>query len=178
MKQTYISLTVAVWVLLAVGVPNTSHAYFTTKQTAHAFTPTTAVFAIEYAFGLNDYDIYMPVLAERAEDGDSNKINYTLIENDDVVKTKGTTLGMAVAKLPIVDGMYKIEKGTAQKMTLYVVLTTPSDTLEDDYALQVTHLPYFVDKGGKEKVMEYLNPSELQYYLTKEIELNTGVFAN
>ena len=166
----------AAFVLAAL--PCATQAYFTTGQTAAPLTSNAALYTIEYAFGHEDYDIYMPVIAERGllHDSDEEKVGYTLRENGDEVRTEGIAAGLVLSTTPIVDGMYKIAKGTAQKMTLLVLLVTDKDALETDYALQVEKLPYYVDRGGDEPDALELNTSELQYYVTKEVELNTGSF--
>lgn len=165
-------------VALFALAPNTQ-AYFTTNQIASAINDHAAVFAIQYEFGLEKYDIYMPIGIERnlAWENDEKKVGYT-VRNDEEIVSGGTTAGLVLSSAPIVDGMYKIAKGTVEKMTLFVVLTTPADAHEMDYALQVDALPYFVDRGGDELQKLQLNPSELQYYVTKEVELNTGNFDN
>jgi hypothetical protein len=164
---------------IVASFPFASHAYFTTNQIASTFNKNTALFAIQYDFGLEKNDIYMPIMAERnlPWENDQKKVGYTLRNDKDVV-TSGTTSGLVLSSAPIVDGMYKIAKGTVERMTLFVLLTTPSDAYEMDYALQVDALPYYMDKGEDELMKLQLNPSELTKYVTKEVELNTGNFAD
>ncbi len=152
-----------------------TEAYFTTNQTATKINETTALFSIEYAFGLEKRDIYMPVYAERGllHASTAQKVGYSLHKDGKKITLQGTTIGMAVSKAPIVNGMYKLEKGKAQKMTLYVILTTSSTTPEMDYTLQVDKLPFYVDIGKKDLQTQGLNPSELQYYITKQVGLNS-----
>lgn len=178
MKRTYLSLGVLV-ALCFIIMPEHTQAYFTTNQTSVRINEHTALYAIEYAFGLPKYDIYMPVLAERNLTNDSSiqKVGYSIQDDDNGVVEHGTTYGMVVAKAPIVDSMYKLEKGKAQKMTLYIIYTTASTTPEADYKLQVDSLPFYVDikSNGKIEDLEtrQLNPSELIYYVTRNVELNS-----
>jgi hypothetical protein len=160
-----------------LGSPHITHAYLTTHQTAKKLNAHAAVFAIEYAFGLKDNDLYMPVLADRTASGTANTkhLSYSIIEEGDEVTTVGAAQGIVVSKAPIIDEMYKLEAGKAQKMTLIVLLILPDDIDEANYAVQVDSLPFFEDEGSKPLTMRQLNPSELQYYLTPEVELNTGV---
>lgn len=174
MKKHYISgaiLTIALFSILPIG----AHAYFTTDQSAFKLNERTAVYSIKYAFGLEDYDIYMPIFAERDLSWDANdkKVGYSMREDGVEAVAHGAATGLVLSGAPIVDGMYKIAKGAAQEMILFVILTIPEDTLEMDYALQVDKLPYYVDKGGDELHALQLNPTELQYYITPEIELNS-----
>jgi hypothetical protein len=173
MKTIYISSLALL--MLSMSTPCVTEAYFTTNQTATKINDMTALYSIEYAFGLEKRDIYMPVYAERGllHASSAQKVGYSLREDGKEVTLQGTTIGMAVSKAPIVNGMYKLEKGKAQKMTLYVILTTSSTTLEMDYALQVDKLPFYVDIGKKDLQTQGLNPSELQYYVTKQVELNS-----
>jgi hypothetical protein len=177
MKTHYISGALTAIALFAFA-PH-ADAYFTTNQIASVINEHAAVFAIQYEFGHEKNDIYMPIAVERdlLWENDQKKVGYSL-RNDEEVVQGGTTAGLVLSSAPIVDGMYKIAKGTVEKMTLFVVLTTPADAHEMDYALQVDALPYFMDRGEDELQRLQLNPSELQYYVTKEIELNTGNFDN
>lgn len=159
--------------LLLVLLPQSSEAYFTTAQTGTQFGETAAIYTIEYAFGLQKNDIYMPIVAERGLGwkSDAHKLGYT-IHSEDGVSTNGTTAAIVLSNAPIVDGMYKIAKGTAQKMTLLVVFSTTDALSKENYTLQVDQLPYYVDKGETELKVLQLNPSELQYYVSPAVRLN------
>jgi hypothetical protein len=177
MKKHYISGAIVAIALFALA-PN-AQAYFTTNQIASVINKNAAVFAIQYEFGLEKNDIYMPIAVERGltSQNDEKKVGYTL-RNDEKILESGTAAGLVLSSAPIVDGMYKIAKGTVEKMTLFVVLITPEDAREMDYRLQVDALPYYVDRDEEQLQKLQLNPSELQYYATKEVELNTGNFDN
>lgn len=158
-------------------VAQPASAYFTTKQTAVAVTPSTALYSIEYAFGLEDKDIYMPIIAERGLDhgSDEKKLGYTLREDGIEEIKHGKSVAVVFANAPIVDGMYKLEKGKAHTMTLVVVYTAGAQTQENEYAVQVDELPYYI--ASEDGTMQYLklNPSELQYYITPTALLNEGI---
>ncbi len=160
--------------LLIVFVPQSSSAYFTTAQSAQKINEHTALFAIEYAFGLKNEDIYMPILTQRGLPWGDKKhtIGYTLRDGNSTVVTQGESYGLAVSNAPIVGDMYKLEKGKAQKMTLYIILNTATTTPTSRYALQVDQLPFYVDTGKTNFETRQLNPSELQYYVTKPVKLN------
>ncbi len=161
---------------LLMCIPNSAEAYFTTAQSGVKLSGSAALYTISYAFGLEDHDIYMPVLAVRnlSEENSRNKVGYTIREESETVTTDGTATGIVLSDAPIENGMYRLQKGASHTMTLLVVYTTPADTFEEDYALQVDWLPYAVEKDGSERLALQLNPSELQYYITQEVELNTG----
>lgn len=128
---------------------------------------------IEYKFGLRDYDIYMPIVAQRGlqRDSDEPKVGYSFREDGRILNF-GTSAGIIVSDAPVSDGMYKIEKGTARAMTLFVILDTNEAAPHKYYALQVDKLPYYVDRTEASRQSLQLNPSELQYYVTNEVELN------
>lgn len=174
MKTLNLSALVLV-ALLFILIPAGAQAYFTTGQTASQLTSTTALYTIEYAFGLTDHDIYMPILAARnlPWKSEEHKAGYSINAEEAGTKMQGTSAGIVVANLPVVNGMYKIAKGAAQKMTLLVLYTAPKGSAKDAYSLQVGQLPYYVDRKGTGKDLEtlQLNPTELQYYVTEKIEL-------
>lgn len=173
MKRTYISKGIFIAVLMVV-LPHTSSAYFTTAQSATKLNEQSVLYTITYAFGLSDQDIYMPVLAERglAWKSSIHKLGYSLTVNGATSSSIGTAEGIVLSKAPIVNGMYKIAKGTGVSMTLLVLETTPKNTTKAAHALQVDQLPFYVDMGKKELKTRQLNPSELQYYVTKSVTLN------
>jgi hypothetical protein len=167
-KTISLGFLIALFVCIA---PSYSSAYFTTGQTDTKIGDSAAIFTIEYAFGLPEQDIYMPVIAERnlAWESSEHKLGYSIRDNEnDEVTQHGKTVGIVLSSAPIVDGMYKISKDTAQKMTLVVVLST-TDTEKGSYKLQVDQLPYYVDIGEKELQVRQLNPSELTYYVTSPV---------
>jgi hypothetical protein len=171
MRIQHISAGLAFVIALAC-LPQHARAYFTTGQTAVKLSDTSALYMIEYSFGLKDHDIYMPIAAERnPKNNDAQSVGYTLQEDGHTV-TQGATSGIVASNAPVVNGMYKIARGTAEKMTLFVILATQSDTPHKYYALSVNRLPYYVDRGNPQLQELQLNPSELQYYATEEIELN------
>ncbi len=84
-------------------------------------------------------------------------------------------MAVVFANAPIVDGMYKLEKGKAHTMTLVAVYKAGADTQQNEYALQVDELPYYVSQEDGTQTYLKLNPSELQYYMTPMALLNEGV---
>lgn len=166
-----ISLGIFALVACATYIPMQTHAYFTTEQTATKLTATTALYTIEYTFGLVNEDIYMPVVTQRDLEWKSSEhiVGYSIDTDEDETVTTGTAAGVVLSDAPIVNGMYKIDKGEAQKMTLLVLFKTEQTALEDSYKLQVGQLPYFVDTGEDDFTIRQLNPSELQHYVTETI---------
>ena len=172
MQLKNISLGLVLLCVMSVLSPTNVEAYFTTNQSATAFTSSTALFAIEYAFGLPDNDIYMPVTTKRGLPLKSpeHSVGYSLYTGEDEVTTKGTVASIVISDAPIVDGMYYIEKGKSRTMTLLVIYTA-NETFAETYKLQVDQLPYYVDIDAEALDVRQLNPSELQYYVTKSVEL-------
>lgn len=170
MKIKHISLLAA---LIALAAPFSSQAYFTTAQSAAAISHQSGVFEIEYAFGLNDADIRMPVLAawHLSHESSAREVGFDLLKDNDYAARDGQAVGIVLANAPIENGMYRIEKGAAKKMTLMVFYTAPKKTDAATYALEVTRLPFYVEKADGTWDARALNPSELQYYMTPAITL-------
>lgn len=163
------------FVLIIALLPQVTLGYFTTNQLASKIDETTALFVVEYTFGLKNDDLYMPAVVERGLSWGSaeEKVGFSIRKDGEETTTLGTATGVVLSKAPAEDGMYKLEGGKAQKLWLVVLYKTDKATKETNYALQVDHLPFYVDIGKKDLDVRQLNPSELKYYLTKEVELNT-----
>ena len=164
---------------LFMCAPQSTHAYFTTGQTVTRLADHAALYTITYSFGLKNEDIFMPVLAKRGvlhSNEETDSVGYTIQSADQTSSSKvfdgGVAIGLALADTPIVDGMYKIEAGTAKEMTLLVLFLLDEGTNSDtDYGLQVEKLPFLVDLGKENLQTRQLNQSELQYYATKKVGL-------
>lgn len=158
------------FVLLA---PQSSQAYLTTAQSAKAVSSTTALFTITYHFGFLTRELYMPIIAKRDLIGTttSSEAAFTLLDHKGATTTIGLMNGIVLSTATIKDGQYYLPAGTSADFTLVAALTVPTSTSSADYALQVTALPFtMIDNNTT--VVGHLNPSELQYYVTPEIELN------
>jgi hypothetical protein len=161
--------------LLASLFPQGTHAYFTTAQSALKIDDTHALFIVEYAFGLKNDVVFMPGVTERGLVWGSKeeKVGYTLRDKNDTVVTGGTVTAAVISKAKRSDGMYEIQSDVAQKLWLVALLETDKGAKAENYKLQVDSLPFYVNTGNKDLDARQLNPSELQYYVTKEVELNT-----
>ncbi len=154
---------------LAFATP--SQAYFTTNQQAFSVNEQNAFYTIDFRFGLTKYDLYMPIMAMRDLAWGSNQktLGYEILEESKVSTTTGIANGIVLSNAEVVDGMYKVPAGTAITFTLFVVYTVEASDEETDYALHVQELPFYIgDKMSSQK----LNPSELQYYISPEAEMN------
>lgn len=167
MKHVLLSLTAC----LLFGVAGPAAAYYTTDQTVTQYSETTSVYTIDYYFSNKAQNMYLPVAATRnLALGDSDTaLGYEVIEDGASSTADGTATAVVVSSLPIVDGMYEIPAGTVGNFTLYVLLTTPTDTLEADYLVQVTNLPF---RRGLTGNTQRLNVHELTHYRTPEVEFN------
>lgn len=152
-------------------IPNGAHAYVTFDQSAREVNEQTGLFYIDFAFGHANKPIYIPVQAMRSEDAvAANMLSYELFDNGETVTRRGETTGLVLSTADIVDSYYYIPAGEQANFRLAIILTTESDTPETDYTLGVTHLPFLLGEDMRE---QELNPSELSYYMTPQIELNT-----
>lgn len=149
-------------------IPSAADAYETTGQTAKRMSDTTAAYFITYKFGHENHDLYLPVGAVRGQDhGDGMKLlGYEVLEKAEFPAKNGTAVAVVASNAAIENGMYKVPKGYAAEFTLIVLYTTEGEASEE-YAVQVTDLPFFMDDAAHR-----LNPSELQYYVTKAVTLN------
>lgn len=159
----FIVLTTALFFAFACSPK--AHAYFTTAQHAVQLDDTSALFLIEYTLGTKTHDVFTPIMARNGTTSDS-AVSYAVYDEDGTeVHGKGSAIVLSHA--PMQNGMYAIQKGTGRKLTLLVVFTPDTKTAVNEYRLQVTDLPFNFD--GTQQLR--LNPSELQYYTTKLIEL-------
>lgn len=152
-------------------LPFTASAYTSTGARVQKINETTAIFFIDYAFGHEDHDLYLPILAERdqAHGTEAKTIGFEILAESEERTAVGSVQALALSKAPIEDGMYKAPKGYKTPFTLAVILTTSDDTIETDYAVRATDLPFYM---GEKQEYQHLNVSELQYYMTPEVELN------
>src|SRR3989344_3074215 len=147
-------------VAVLVGVlPGSASAYFTTSQNAVALSQNVFLYTVSYDFGLKKYDLEMPMLAlpQSVLTDDSFAVGYKTVDSEDEIAKVGKS------------------KGTAASFTL-VMLVQATDAELADYsaeqnlAMQVTSLP-FVMKGDGITIKASLNPSELKYYKTPELDI-------
>ena len=172
MKQIFFPL--AFVALAFVVAPSDASAYTTSDQRALKVNETTALYFIDFAFGHEDHDTYIPVLAVRDQEYDSDvkSLGYEILEESEEQTDRGVTQAIVFKKnenVTIEDGMYKVPKGYKGSFTLAVVYTTDKALFEADYAVQVTDLPFYWEN----KKYQHLNETELQYYITPEVELNS-----
>lgn len=158
--------------LAYICVPGVTHGYFTTNQEAVALRDNVALYTVSYAFGSDERDFYMPIMAVRdlAHDSGTENLGFEILEGGDTATTTGTAVGLVLSNAEIIDGMYKVPKGYVGKFTLVVLYSVTPGNDETDYALHVQELPF---KMGTDKEYQHLNETELQYYVTKKVELNT-----
>lgn len=163
--------------VVLVLLPSSLSAYTVTDTRAYRVNNTTALFYIQYAFGHENHDFYLPVLATRDQKfGSKTKsVGYEIMQDDDFDTSDGTTQAIVLANLPIENGMYKIPKGYNAPLTLAVIFTTTTETPDAEYAVAVTDLPFYSDD---ELTYARLNPSELQYYETDTVHLNNATSAS
>lgn len=160
-----------------VAVPQVSSAYFTTAQSAVKLNEDTLLYTITYKFGLPNRDLRMPVGAVRGiQFGDASPyLGYTLLKDSETAVASGTTVAFVFSNAKIVDNEYFVPKGEVGTFTLVTLVKlspdfVPVDAKDYDLSLQVTSLPFTMIKDESE-IPAKLNPSELQYYITPELDL-------
>lgn len=158
--------------LAFISGPAVAHGYFTTNQEAVVLRGNIALYTISYAFGSEERDFYMPIMAIRdlAHDSGTEHLGFEILEGGEAATTTGTAVGLVLSNADIVDGMYKVPKGYTGRFTLVVLYSVLPGNDETDYALHVQELPF---RMGEDKAYQHLNETELQYYVTEKVELNT-----
>jgi len=154
--------------MIGVGAcsAGTTEAYFTTRQTAETFGPTTEVFTITYHFGATDREFLLPITALRDTLDTTNKqLGFSIVDGSNKPTTLGTTTALVLSHAAIRDGRYVVPAGTSTDFTLVTVWTRPAGTSALPYRMLVTSLPFTMNVRGT-AYENHLNPSELQYYIT------------
>jgi len=143
-----------------------AHAYFTTGQRAMVLDTHTALFLIDYAFGVKNHEVQLPIKASYLSTS-TDAVSYAIIDKNGN-QVAGKTVGIVLSKTPITTHqMYATPKGKSGKFTLAVFFTPDTSETPNEFRLQVTNLPFSFD--GTQQLQ--LNPSELQYYTTKLISI-------
>ena len=175
-----ISRTIVLCFTLLLIAPSTSLGYFSTDRTATAVTNQTALYSIDFTFGFSEKDVYIPVMTQRTEINDITNplLGYTFTTSDEGDTQAGTATGLVLSNMPIVDNMYKVSAGHRGYFTLIVALTLDESDPKAKYGLQVTNLPFIIEKKTKSQ-QHGLNIHELGLgkpglfaYHTKEVGLN------
>ena len=165
-------------VAVLVGVlPGSASAYFTTSQNAVALSQNVFLYTVSYDFGLKKYDLEMPMLAlpQSALTDDSFAVGYKTVDSEDEIAKVGKSMGIVLSDAKLINGVYMVPKGTAASFTLVMLVQATDAELanysaEQNLAMQVTSLP-FVMKGDGITIKASLNPSELKYYKTPELDI-------
>lgn len=163
-------------------LPITSSAYFTTAQNATRLTADTVLYAVTYEFGFAERELYMPIMAVRGLEAPTTSpfAGYQIMDSDETVSDIGVTSSLVLSKdedVQIKDNQYYLPEGKSAKFTLITLLTIPPEqkTEDLDLSLLVTNLPFTMIKDDT-VIPAHLNPSELQYYRTPEIDFgNNGI---
>jgi hypothetical protein len=163
-------------ICLSLLLPASSQAYFSTAQSATKLNSDTTLFTVTYRFGLQDRELYMPIIARRNGVGENEPfvVKYAILDEGSEIKS-GTTAGIVFTNdkdVEIRNGQYYLPAGKSAEFTLNTILSTKGiepDT-ESELSLLVKSLPFtMVDKG--EPIPAKLNPSELKYYRTPAVTI-------
>jgi len=163
---------------MVVLMPHEAAAYFTKAQSAVMLKDSKGVlYSVTYDFGVKNYDVYLPIVPERKNGkvDQTRTQTYALLEESEEEVDFGETIGVVVSDAEIRNGEYFIPKGEARRLTMIVLLMLPeaAPTRSLDLALQATNLPFRMVNGGV-SIGARLNSSELQYYITPEVDIPKG----
>lgn len=167
---------IATLVLTALFLPSTdAKAYRTTGQSAERIDEKGALYTIAYDFGSDKYDLYLPIQVQRGTSSADGVLSYQLVDDRDGASQYGKTTGIVLSDAGIRQGMYFVPRGQAKRFVLVVVLNEVDGAPIDrslDLALQVTNLPFTMEALNEPmKIQGKLNPSELIYYVTPEVDI-------
>lgn len=173
-------------------MPSLTHAYLTTEQSAIDLGNGIALFTVTYKFGFLNREVYMPILTDRNKkfDGTGSDAGYSILFNgkneakattsvltSDIATASlnytilpGKSKAIVLSKAEIKDGRYYLPKGKSETFTLIALVDLTKTSLKDDVSLLMTSLPFTMMDKGK-KIEARLNPSELQYYKTPEVDV-------
>jgi hypothetical protein len=187
-----ILLVASLFTISILVTPKGVEAYFTSSQTATDLGNGNALFTVTYRFGFLNRDVYMPVLASRnkAHTDKGDNLGYSiLVDGKTEAQTKtekatttqanitlnysvlpGKAKAMVLADAQIKDGRYFLPKGKAADFTLVALVEMSKTGIRNDLSLLITSLPFLMIDNGK-SIDARLNPSELQYYVTPEVDL-------
>lgn len=142
---------------------NTAEAYLTTNQETLRVGNAT-LFLIDYAFGTKAHDLTMPMAAQEGTERKDGTLMYEVRSNTGN-RAEGQSYGVILSDAETTnDGLYRVPKGTRETFRL-AVLFIPKK-FDEKYDLYVTQLPFAFEN----KQQLQLNPSELQYYTTRQDE--------
>jgi len=117
----------------------------------------------------------MLALPQSALTDDSFAVGYKTVDSEDEIAKVGKSMGIVLSDAKLINGVYMVPKGTAASFTLVMLVQATDAELanysaEQNLAMQVTSLP-FVMKGDGITIKASLNPSELKYYKTPELDI-------
>lgn len=165
------SLVLALVLFVYFTLPLGARAYFTTAQHAYTANGETAVFIIDFSFGHKEYDMALPVAAQRTFNTKSTTTLQFEILDEDNKRGNGSIVAAVLSNLKPENSMYVVPKGTKEQFRLVAFYKRTSEETGDAFRAQVTHLP--VTLLGFEHLK--LNPSELVRYTTNYISLQPGI---
>ncbi len=161
----------AILVLFCATQVSTVAAYFTTEQKAERLSDSSILFNIEYKFGSDRYSYMMPIFAKRSNDPEYGTLGYNIVDEDGDIVADGQSVGMVFSNASFANGQYQIDRGVLKTMELFVLFDPKDMKVKDTEKLflQVTSLPFVMIDRENNQFKGSLNPSELQYYITPEI---------
>ena len=182
----------ATLLFLSCVTPHGTQAYLTTAQSAVDVGNGTALLTVTYKFGFLNREVYMPIVAKRNKEFEDKGTDagYSILFNGSNQATATTSIltsttssatlnytvlpgkskALVLSEAEIRDGRYYVPKGKSGTFTLIALVDLSKTTSKNDVSLLMTSLPFtMVDKGIN--IEARLNPSELQYYKTPEVDI-------
>lgn len=171
-------LKLAVWLFVfSFAMPLSTHAYFTTNQTATKLSENAALFTVSYQFGFADRDLTMPITATRhLTDAGTFSLGYELLDDGEPesISISHAVVLASGAGVSIKEGKYVVSAGSSATFTLVVLAILSDEQLRanPDVALQVTKLPFVSTRlSDGHSIPGQLNSSELARYRTPELDM-------
>ncbi len=146
----------------------------TLAQSATRLTKDIVLYQVSYELGFKKYEVRAPIGAMRNLQVGSTSpyLGYTILNDSETLTDIGKSAGLVLSGATIDGADYIIPKGSAATFTLVTLLSLPEAIGEDlDLALQVTALP-FTMIGDTVTIDGHLNASELQYFITPEVDVD------
>lgn len=156
-----------------LAVPSMVDAFGFEGQTATRLTDDLVLYTVEYQLGYEKFAMETPVAAIRSErNTEQDRVTYQFLDNSDEPTDIGVAHAIVLSSASTEGEMYQVEQGSRESFTLVTILKLPEVIDENlDVALQITTLPFLL--SAEEKTVENgLNVSELQYFITDEVDVD------
>jgi hypothetical protein len=151
--------------VILCALPQSSHAYGTSEQTAVRLTPSHVLFTITYDFGFLNRGTYAPLMANTGSI--ENEVSYEIRDSSDNVKDV-TSAGFVTATHSVIENnFHRLEYGKKSDFTLFVIAEIPQTST--GHYLQITNLPFILIDKDKSTTLSGAEASRLPEYKTPTV---------